>query len=90
MTGNSPPSHVRWRITAAGLPRHGSEFAGGQTDLWAYSNQVQMDFNRCGKPTDNAIVESFNGRSREKCLNADWFESIKDAKQKIDVWRRDS
>jgi hypothetical protein len=30
-------------------------------DLWAHSNQVPMDFNRRGKPTENAIVESFNG-----------------------------
>jgi putative transposase len=30
-------------------------------DLWAYTNYVQLDFNRPGKPTDNAIVESFNG-----------------------------
>lgn len=35
-------------------------------DLWAYSNQVQMDFNRLGKLTDNAIVESFNGKFREE------------------------
>ena len=67
----------------------GSEFSGGQMDLWAYTNQVQLDFNRRGKPTDNAIVESFNGRFREECLNAHWFESIDDARQKIDAWRWD-
>jgi transposase InsO family protein len=27
--------------------------------LWAYHNQVQIDFSRPGKPTDNAHVESF-------------------------------
>lgn len=68
---------------------NGSEFSGGQMDLWAYSNQVQMDFNRRGKPTDNAIVESFNGKFREECLNAHWFESVEDAKEKIDAWRWD-
>jgi transposase InsO family protein len=31
-----------------------------------YSNQVEIDFSRRGKPTDNAIVESFNGRFREE------------------------
>ena len=77
-----------------GLPKriacdNGSEFAGGQMDLWAYSNQVQMDFSRRGKPTHNAIVESFNGKFREECLNAHWFESIEDAKAKIDAWRWD-
>jgi len=44
-------------------------------DHWAYTNHVQIDFNRRGKPTDNAVVESFNGKFREECLNAHWFES---------------
>jgi putative transposase len=77
-----------------GLPRriscdNGSEFSGGNMDLWAYTNHVQIDFNRRGKPTDNAIVESFNGKFREECLNAHWFESVEDAKEKIDAWRWD-
>lgn len=77
-----------------GLPKriacdNGSEFAGGQMDLWAYANKVTLDFSRRGKPTDNAIVESFNGRFREECLNTHWFVSIEDAKEKIDRWRWD-
>jgi putative transposase len=77
-----------------GLPKrikcdNGSEFSGGQMDWWAYNNRVEMDFSRRGTPTDNAIVESFNGRFREECLNAHWFESIEDAKEKIDGWRWD-
>jgi putative transposase len=30
-----------------------------------------------------------NGRFREECLNAHWFESIDDASEKIDAWRWD-
>ncbi len=44
-----------------------------------------MEFSRRGKPTDSAIVETFNGKFREECLNAHWFESIEDAKEKIDA-----
>jgi putative transposase len=33
-------------------------------DLWAYFNGVKLDFSRPGKPTDNAVIESFNGRQR--------------------------
>ena len=40
-----------------------------------------------GRPTDNAVIESFNGRFREECLNAHWFLSQEDAKEKIDAWR---
>jgi putative transposase len=68
---------------------NGSEFAGGQMDLWAYANHVTLDFSRRGKPTDNALIESFNGRLREECLNVHWFESLEDAKEKIDGWRWD-
>ena len=66
---------------------NGSEFVSGhKLDLWAYDG-VKIDFSRRGKPTDNAIIESFNGRFREECLNAHWFESKEDAKEKIDAWR---
>jgi putative transposase len=66
---------------------NGSEFVSGQMDLWAYANGVKIDFSRRGKPTDNAIIESFNGRFREECLNAHWFLSKEDAEEKIDAWR---
>ncbi len=47
----------------------------------------ELDFSRPGKPTDNARVESFNGRLRQECLNANWFLSLDDAKAKISAWR---
>jgi putative transposase len=51
-------------------------------------NGVELDFSRPGKPTDNAKVESFNGRFRSECLNAHWFLSLDDAKRKIEAWRQ--
>ena len=57
-------------------------------DCWAYERHVEMDFRRPGKPTNNAKVESFNGRLRLDCLNANWFLSLDDAKRKIKDWRR--
>ena len=56
-------------------------------DRWAYENGVTLDFSRPGKPTDNAFVESFNGRLRDECLNAHWFLSLGDARSKIEAWR---
>ncbi len=40
---------------------NGSEFISKDLDKWAYENSVTLDFSRPGKPTDNALIESFNG-----------------------------
>ena len=58
-------------------------------DLWADTNAGLLDFSRRGKPTDNAAIESFNGRFREECLNVHGFQSLEDAQQKIDAFRWD-
>jgi len=60
----------------------GSEFISRDLDLWAYANNVILDFSRPGKPTDNAYIEAFNGRFRAECLNAHWFLTLDDARQK--------
>ena len=67
---------------------NGSEFISKTMDRWAYENGVELDFSRPGTPTDNAQIESFNGRFREECLNAHWFLSLDDAQEKIEAWRR--
>ena len=37
----------------------------------------------------NGRIESFNGRLRDECLNANWFQSIGQAKEKIENWREE-
>ena len=79
---------------AVGLPAvirvdQGSEFVSRDLDLWAYQRGVTLDFSRPGKPTDNAFIESFNGKFRAECLNAHWFMSLDDARRKCEAWRRD-
>jgi putative transposase len=66
---------------------NGSEFISKVLDKWAYENGVILDFSRPGKPTDNALIESFNGSFRDECLNVNWFLSLADAEQKIEEWR---
>jgi len=68
---------------------NGSEFLSRDLDLWAYQQDVVLDFSRPGKPTDNAYIESFNGEFRAECLNQHWFLSLDDARQKTEEWRRD-
>lgn len=48
-----------------------------------------LDFSRPGKPTDNAFIGSFNSKFRAECLNAHWFLTLDDARQKMEHWRRD-
>jgi putative transposase len=66
---------------------NGSEFTSQVLDLWAYHNQVKIDFSRPGKPTDKAFVESFNGTLRAECLDAHWFGDLTEARQRIESWR---
>jgi putative transposase len=66
----------------------GTEFVSRDLDLWAYAKGVTLDFSRPGKPTDNAFIEAFNGRLRAECLNAHWFMSLEDAREKLEDWRR--
>lgn len=68
---------------------NGPEFTSKRLDQWAYFNHVELDFIRPGKPADNGIIEAFNGRLRQECLNESWFLSLADARQKIEAWRLD-
>ena len=68
---------------------NGSEFSARMFDLWAYHHGVRIDFSRPGKPTDNCFIETFNGLLRDECLNSRWFESVDDARQTLQAWRRD-
>jgi len=81
-------------IKHRGVPRtiqvdNGTEFTSNHFDAWAYFRGINVDFIRPGKPVDNAHIESFNGRLRDECLNAKWFESLDDARQALQAWRRD-
>lgn len=66
---------------------NGPEFVSKALDQWAYWNKVELDFSRPGKPTDNAFIESFNGRVRQELLNASWFESLERAREMTAAWR---
>lgn len=79
--------------SAIGYPKairvdQGTEFVSRDLDLWAYSRGVTLDFSRPGKPTDNAFAEAFNSRVRAECMNAHWFLTLADAREKMEAWRR--
>ena len=66
---------------------NGSEFRSKILDLWAYANNVKLDFIEPGKPTQNGQIESFNGRFRAECLDQEWFGSLPEAREIIEAWR---
>lgn len=77
-----------------GMPRsirvdNGPEFISRNLDLWAYTNNVTLDFSRPGKPTDNSFVEAFNGKVRAECIDQNWFLSLADAQVKCEAFRHD-
>ena len=68
---------------------NGPEFTSRALDQWAYEHRVALHFIQPGKPTQNAHIESFNGRLRDECLNQHWFRSLPDARQLIEHWQED-
>ena len=84
-----------WGLSAAITSRqpffptcYGAEFISRDLDLWAYANGVTLGVLRPGQPTDNGFIESFNSELRTECLNAHWFMSLADAREKLEGWRR--
>lgn len=81
-------------VAERGLPEvivmdNGPEFTGRALDEWAIRNGVKLDFITPGRPVENAFRESFNGRFRDECLNQNLFHDLRDAKEKIEMWRHD-
>jgi putative transposase len=77
-----------------GLPEaivldNGPEFRERALAAWSEERGVRLEFIQPGKPVQNAYVESFNGRLRDECLNANWFTSLSDARRKVETWRVD-
>jgi putative transposase len=68
---------------------NGPEFISKALDAWAQENGVKLCFSRPGKPTDNAYIESFNGKLRVECLDQNWSASLAEAKEKLSAHRNE-
>jgi len=66
---------------------NGTEFTSNHFDQWAYGRGIELDFIAPGRPMDNGLIESFNGKLRDECLNMHWFESLAEARRVIERWR---
>jgi putative transposase len=93
--GGAPVTRVLDDLaTTRGLPQvlrtdNGLEFCGRAMLTWAHARGVTLRLIEPGKPTQNAHIESFNGRFRDECLNEHWFTSLAHAQVVIEAWRRE-
>lgn len=74
------------------LPRqivvdNGPEFTSAAFLRWSMAHNIDVHFIDKGKPTQNAFVESFNGKFRDECLNQFLFADLREARLKIEAWR---
>jgi putative transposase len=66
---------------------NGPELTSRHFLAWCLEQKIELLHIQPGKPTQNARVESFNGRLREECLTVSWFQNLFDARRKIAAWR---
>jgi putative transposase len=79
--------HKTRGLPAAVVVDNGPELTSKAMFLWSQRTRVQIRFIQPGKPSQNAFVESFNGKLRDACLNEHWFTDIHDARRIIETWR---
>jgi len=77
-----------------GLPEeirvdNGPEFVCRAVRAWCEKRQILLRYIEPGRPMQNGHAESFNGRFRDECLNANWFVTLSDARRVIEAWRLD-
>ena len=80
-------------VSARGAPRflrsdNGPEFVSKALLSWIAAQGIGTALIEPGKPWQNGVVESFNGKFRDECLNLEWFRSRAEAKVIIEAWRR--
>ncbi len=66
----------------------GSKSTGKALDQWVYQRNIKLKLIQLGKPTQDALIESFNGKLRDECLNEHWFCPLAEGRARIAAWRR--
>jgi putative transposase len=95
--GTSIPSRVVVDILdrlleTMGVPKsiiadNGPEFTSKAIHAWSDHRHVEIIHINPGRPMENAFIESFQGKLRDECLNLQWFQTLADARDKIERWR---
>jgi putative transposase len=74
-----------------GLPKilrfdNGSELTSHAMLRWGAERSIELHFIDPGKPTQNAQVESFNGKARDEFLNLHSFLTLDQAREAAAAW----
>ena len=81
-------------VSVHGAPRYlrsdnGPEFVSRAVLRWLHGANIDTAAIDPGKPWQNGLNESFNGKFRDECLSMQWFKNRIDAKILIDGFRRE-
>jgi putative transposase len=80
-------------VSARGAPTflrsdNGPEFVSRALLSWIVAQGIATALIEPGKPCQNGVTESFNGKFRDECRGLEWFRSCAAAKVIIETWRR--
>lgn len=80
-------------VSERGAPRvlrsdNGPEFVSMAVLGWLQREGIETAFIAPGKPWQNGMNESFNGKFRDECLNQEWFRTRAEARALIEAYRR--
>ena len=67
---------------------NGPEFVSQALLSWIVAQGIETALIDPGKPWQNGVAESFNGKFRDECLSLEWFRSRAEAKVVIETWRQ--
>jgi putative transposase len=81
-------------ITGRGRPKaivsdNGTELTSLAILSWSQEHRVDWHYIAPGKPTQNAFIESFNGKLRDELLNETLFASLDHARKALAIWKND-
>ena len=68
---------------------NGTELTSMAILRWSQGARVDWHYIAPGKPTQNAFIESFNGRLRDELLNETLFTSLAQARAELATWKDD-
>jgi putative transposase len=68
---------------------NGTELTGMAVLRWCQEMRLDWHYIAPGKPTQNAFIESFNGRLRDELLNETLFSSLAQVRAVLAAWKDD-